>query len=156
MKQWDVFISHASEDAESVARPLADALRRRGIEVWLDGSELKIGDSLNEKIDEGLANSFYGVLIVSPNFIAKQWPRRELNALMAKEERGRKSSCRCGTTWTRNSFLPIRPCWQIAWREIPVAALTRSQMMFHTSFSTQRTRRYRRNAEDSRRALCNF
>jgi hypothetical protein len=90
VKQWDTFISHASEDSATVARPLAETLRRMGLDVWLDGVELRLGDSLSEKIDEGLANSVYGVLVVSPSFIAKQWPRRELSGLMAKEDVGHK------------------------------------------------------------------
>ena len=90
MKQWDVFISHASEDKEAVAIPLADALKKAGIKVWLDQQELRIGDSLREKIDEGLAKSRFGVVILSPNFLAKSWPRKELNGLMAIEEDGQK------------------------------------------------------------------
>ena len=90
MKQWDVFISHASEDNQTVVLPLAVALQRAGLKVWLDGQELHLGDSLSEKIDEGLATSRFGVVILSPSFLAKGWPRRELNGLMAIEESGRK------------------------------------------------------------------
>jgi hypothetical protein len=90
MKQWDVFISHASEDKETVALPLCALLRRAGLKVWLDRQELHLGDSLREKIDEGLANSRFGVVVLSPGFIAKGWPRRELNGLMAVEESGQK------------------------------------------------------------------
>jgi len=68
MKQWDTFISHASEDKEQVALPLSLALRQRGVRVWLDKFELRIGDSLRQKIDEGLANSRFGVVILSPSF----------------------------------------------------------------------------------------
>jgi TIR domain len=49
MKTWDAFISHASEDYESVVLPLADALRKSGLIIWLDQTELRIGDSLREK-----------------------------------------------------------------------------------------------------------
>ncbi len=90
MKQWDVFISHASEDKKAVVLPLADALKKAGIKVWLDQQELRIGDSLREKIDEGLAKSRFGVVVLSPNFLAKSWPRKELNGLMAIEEDGQK------------------------------------------------------------------
>jgi hypothetical protein len=41
---WDVFISHASEDKEPLARQLADLLRAQGVSVWLDESELTLGD----------------------------------------------------------------------------------------------------------------
>src|SRR5271155_1538811 len=88
MKQWDLFISHASEDHKSVAIPLTTALERSGMTVWLDGHQLRIGDSIREKVEDGLTGSRYGVVILSPNFIAKQWPRRELNALFALEEGG--------------------------------------------------------------------
>ena len=90
MKKWDVFISHASEDKEKVALPLTDALRKAGLKVWLDRQELRLGDSLREKIDEGLAESRFGVVILSRSFLAKGWPKRELNGLMALEEDGRK------------------------------------------------------------------
>ena len=49
MKQWDVFISHASEDKEAVVIPLADALKMAGIKAWLDQQELRLGDSLTRK-----------------------------------------------------------------------------------------------------------
>jgi hypothetical protein len=57
---WDAFISHASEDKDSVARPLANHLAGFGLKVWLDESELHLGDSLREKIDAGLAQSRFG------------------------------------------------------------------------------------------------
>jgi histidyl-tRNA synthetase len=64
-RRTNVFISHASEDKESVAIPLADALRRAGLKVWLDKSELTIGDSLRASIDARLSESRFGVVIIS-------------------------------------------------------------------------------------------
>ena len=89
MKRWDVFISHASEDKEVVWR-LATGLASWGLKVWLDAQQLTLGDSLREKIDEGLAQSRYGVVVISKNFIAKDWPKRELNAMLSLEKNGRK------------------------------------------------------------------
>ena len=57
--EYDVFISHASEDKDEVVRPLANALLEKGLKVWYDEFELKIGDSLRRKIDRGLAKSKY-------------------------------------------------------------------------------------------------
>jgi hypothetical protein len=82
---WDVFISHAAEDKAEVARPLAEALTRAGFRVWYDELTLSVGDSLRRTIDRGLAESRYGVVILSPNFLAKEWPRRELDGLTARE-----------------------------------------------------------------------
>lgn len=87
----DVFISHASEDKEAIARPLAEALRRRGLTVWYDEYVLRLGDSLRGVIDRGLASARFGVVILSPRFFAKEWPQRELNGLLARETaNGRK------------------------------------------------------------------
>jgi hypothetical protein len=90
MKKWDVFISHASEDKQAVALPLADSLTRSGLKVWLDRFELRIGDSLREKIDEGLAESAFGVVILSEHFFNKGWTKNELNGLFALEDGGVK------------------------------------------------------------------
>jgi purine-nucleoside phosphorylase len=87
---WDVFISHASEDKQDVAWPLCNALWKAGFRPWLADHEIQLGDSLRAKIDEGLAKSRYGVVILSPNFFAKHWPRTELNALAARESSGNK------------------------------------------------------------------
>lgn len=89
-KSWDVFISHASEDKISIAKPLAEGLRRSGVRVWLDVDELCIGDSLSEAIDEGLSQSHFGIVILSESFFNKHWPRRELSGLRSREECGKK------------------------------------------------------------------
>lgn len=82
---YDIFISHASEDKDAIARPLYNALVERGISVWFDESVLKLGDSLRRKIDEGLGKCKYGVVILSPSFLSKEWPQRELDGLVARE-----------------------------------------------------------------------
>lgn len=89
--QYDVFISHASEDKENFVRPLAKALIDRGFDVWFDETTLEIGDSLRQKIDQGLASCRYGVVVLSESFFAKNWPQYELNGLVAKEMTGGKA-----------------------------------------------------------------
>jgi hypothetical protein len=89
-KYWDIFISHASEDKDIVAKPLALALEKCGLRIWLDEQQLRIGDSLRRKIDEGLAESRFGIVILSKNFFAKEWPQKELDALVSREENGEK------------------------------------------------------------------
>lgn len=81
---YDVFISHASEDKEEIATPLAEALRASGLSVWFDAFELQVGDSLRRKIDQGLGQSTFGVVILSEHFFAKEWPRVELDGLTAR------------------------------------------------------------------------
>ncbi len=86
MKKWDVFLSHASEDKEAVVVPLAESLMRAGLKVWLDQFELKVGDSLREKIDQGLSESRFGIVVLSENFLNKRWAKKELNGLYALED----------------------------------------------------------------------
>jgi hypothetical protein len=61
-------------------------LTQAGMRVWLDESELRLGDSLRAKIDEGLAHSRFGVVILSASFFAKDWPQRELGALFSRRD----------------------------------------------------------------------
>jgi hypothetical protein len=84
-QNFDLFLSHAREDKEVIARPLYSALTAEGVAVWFDEAVLRMGDSLRQKIDEGLAKCRYGVVILSPRFLSKQWPQRELDGLVARE-----------------------------------------------------------------------
>jgi len=86
---YDFFVSHASEDKD-IAEPLVQRLADTGARIWYDRIVLTLGDSLREKIDEGLATSRYGIVILSPDFFRKDWPPRELNGLVAREVDGRK------------------------------------------------------------------
>lgn len=79
-----MFVSHASEDKSFVV-PLADLLSRLGLRVWLDIGELSVGDSLSRSIDQGLASSRFGIVVLSKSFFMKDWPDYELRSLMAKE-----------------------------------------------------------------------
>jgi hypothetical protein len=83
--QYDIFICHASEDKTAVVVPLVEELVKRGLRVWVDYRELCLGDRLRQRVDEGLANSRFGVVVVSPSFFAKRWPQSELDGLVALE-----------------------------------------------------------------------
>lgn len=84
-KQYDAFVAHASEDKDAFVRPLATSLHNLGVEIWYDEFSLKVGDSLSRSIDKGLASSRYGIVVISPAFLSKRWPERELQGLVAKE-----------------------------------------------------------------------
>ena len=49
--EYDLFISHASEDKDDFVRPLAETLQGLGLKVWYDEFSMKVGDSLRRKID---------------------------------------------------------------------------------------------------------
>jgi hypothetical protein len=89
-KLWDLFISHASEDKNDCVRALFSALTAKGYKVWYDESSLEMGDNLHDSIDRGLAGSRYGVVVLSKNFFAKDWPLKELEGLVSRETHGVK------------------------------------------------------------------
>ncbi|MDQ0104476.1 hypothetical protein J2T10_004151 [Paenarthrobacter nicotinovorans] len=90
-RTWDVFLSHASEDKASVAIPLAQALQDRGVTVWLDKAELRIGDSLRRRIDRGLKSSRFAAVILSEHYFAKGWPQYEFDGIVTLSVDGRQS-----------------------------------------------------------------
>lgn len=89
-KKWDVFISHSSEDKDTIVRELANVLKKLGLNVWYDEFTLKIGDSLTQKIDEGLIDSNYGIIIISKAFLNKKWTDYEYRSLLTKEDNFKK------------------------------------------------------------------
>ncbi|MCC4118211.1 TIR domain-containing protein [Aromatoleum toluclasticum] len=88
--EYDLFISHAAEDKEDLVDLLAESLKSLGVRVWYDSFTLRVGDSLREKIDQGLAKSRYGTIVLSSAFCAKNWTQYELNSMVAREMNGHK------------------------------------------------------------------
>lgn len=89
-KHYDVFISHASEDKDSFVRPLANMLQQAGLKVWYDEFSLRLGDSLSASIDKGIMDSRYGILILSPHFLNKNWTDYEYRSLLTRQTDGEK------------------------------------------------------------------
>ena len=85
---YDVLISHASEDKDEIVRPLASSLQSGGLKVWYDEFTLRIGDSLRQKIDTGISNSRFGIVVLSNSFIKKGWTNYELDGLVSKTVNG--------------------------------------------------------------------
>lgn len=90
VKKYDLFISHASEDKDSLVRPLAILLERLSVKVWYDEFSLKLGDDLSLSIDRGLQGSRYGLLILSKSFLAKNWTDYEYRSLLSRQIDGER------------------------------------------------------------------
>jgi hypothetical protein len=80
--EFDLFISHASEDKDDFVRPLASALEAMHLRPWYDEFTLRPGDSLRRSIDHGLLTSQAGIVVLSEAFFAKRWPAYELDGLV--------------------------------------------------------------------------
>jgi len=83
-KRLKIFIAHASED-KNIVRKLANDLIDRGLLVWFDEWEIKVGDSLVEKINQGIEYSSFMAIVLSKNSIEKTWFKKEINAGFVKE-----------------------------------------------------------------------
>jgi len=84
-KEYDVFISHASEDKDGFVNEFKAELERRGVKVWIDDIAIGWGDSLRAKIDNGLKTSRFGIVVISRHYIRKGWTNYELDGLFEKE-----------------------------------------------------------------------
>ncbi|MEV7045222.1 glycosyltransferase [Amycolatopsis sp. NPDC051061] len=81
----DIFICHASEDKNTVVRPLIDAFNRANITYWYDEAEIKWGESITERVNHGLRESQFCLVIISAAFMGKPWPKREFFAVLNDE-----------------------------------------------------------------------
>lgn len=91
--EYDVFISHAGLDKKDVVNELVEHLRSLGVKVWVDTCNITWGSSLRGSMDEGLKKARYGIVILSPNYIAEDryWTKAEMDALFQLESAtGRK------------------------------------------------------------------
>ncbi len=82
---YDVFISHSTADKRGFVELLADRLRRAGVRVWYDDFVVEIGDSISSSIAKGLAESRYGIVVLSRNFLAGHWSLHELRGLWQRQ-----------------------------------------------------------------------
>jgi hypothetical protein len=64
---------------------LYDLLTDAGLRVWFDDKDLLLGNNLRKEIERGLGDSLFGVVVLSPAYMRKLWPLRELDALLAHE-----------------------------------------------------------------------
>lgn len=79
-----VFVCHATEDKPS-ARRLATHIRQAGADVWLDEWEIKVGDSIVEKINAGISGATHLLLLLSATSVQKPWVRRELSSALMRQ-----------------------------------------------------------------------
>lgn len=79
-----IFLSHNSAD-KPFARRLASDLEAQGIGYWLDEAEIKVGESLIERIREGIDDAAYVAVILSPDSVKSLWVQREVDVAINQE-----------------------------------------------------------------------
>jgi len=90
-EEFDVLVSHATEDKESFTNEFVDILTNEyHLKVWYDALSIAWGDSIHRRIDEGLKKCKFGVVVLSRDYIKKYWTRYELEGLFQRESHGGK------------------------------------------------------------------
>lgn len=122
----NVFLSYAFEDS-ALAEKIANALQARGIDTWWAGWCIQAGDSIRQRIDEGLGGCTHFIVLLTPASVTKPWVNAEMDAgfLLKMSRRARFIPLRCGLS---ASALP--PLLQsLLSPEIDAAALDVSQLV---------------------------
>ncbi len=81
---YDVFLSHNHKDKPRVRR-LAERLRDAGLNVWFDDWNVKPGEIISLKVEEGLEESRVLLLCISPNALASGWVSLERSTAIHRD-----------------------------------------------------------------------
>lgn len=79
-----IFISYNHADRNFVEK-LAKNLQNAGLSVWWDEWEIKVGDSIVQKVSNGITTSAYLLVILSPDSVNSEWVQREISSAMMKQ-----------------------------------------------------------------------
>lgn len=108
-----VYLAHGSPDHKTLARPFAERLMQGGIDVWLDAWEIGSGDSVRQKMDEGLGDCTHFIVLLTPSSIGRRWVETEIDAgfVRAVEGHSKFIGLRVGVGVSQLSpFLQSRRC----------------------------------------------
>jgi len=86
--QPKVYLAHASDD-KAVVRPIAEYLMSQGIDVWFDEWEIEPGDSLRQKMEEGLEDMTHFLVVLTKASIAKPWVNKEIDVGLVEQVGGK-------------------------------------------------------------------
>ena len=83
--EYDVFISHATKDKAKYVDKLAEEIEKTGLTVFYDSDSIAWGDSISEKVEEGLKNCKRAVVVISKNYFGRSWTEHELRTLLDRQ-----------------------------------------------------------------------
>ena len=129
-----VFLCHSSSDKLFVDR-LASDLEKVNIGVWYDKWEIKVGDSLIEKIQAGLENNDYLAVILSPESVKSEWVKKELNSALMKEIKEKKvvvlpcllSDCSIPSFLSEKKYADFKDSYEDGFTDLLLAIFPESQ-----------------------------
>jgi len=119
-----IFISHATADAE-IAHRLAADLEAAGWSVWIAPDSIRPGEKWVEAINRGLEASGIFVLLLTPEAVASRWVNSETNVAIKMEHEGllefiplQVKSCQAPALWRTYHHVPFRGSYDIGWQAL--------------------------------------
>ena len=85
-----VFLSHSSKD-KPIAKRIATDLTQAGIDVWFDEWEIKVGDSISQKIQQALDAVDFVAVVLSSESLKSGWVEKEWQAKVGHEAQTRQT-----------------------------------------------------------------
>ena len=85
LPEYDVFISHANADKETLIEELYNLLNKLGVKIFYDKETLEWGDKFKDKILEGTKKSEFAIIVISTNFFGREWTERELSQFLSRQ-----------------------------------------------------------------------
>lgn len=82
-KEKEVFISHSSKDKKEVEK-LIPFINAMNLPVWFDKYNIDVGQSIVEKVQEGMKNSYAVIFWITNNFLDSPWCKKEMNAFIKR------------------------------------------------------------------------
>ena len=83
--QFDIFVSYSSTERQSLVLPLVAELSKREISSWFDVHEVALGDSIVAELQRGISSSTLILAVISPEYLRRPWPLKELRTALALE-----------------------------------------------------------------------
>ena len=84
IKLYDAFISYSSDDSD-IAQRLANELEQADFAVWLDKREVLVGHNIVQKVDLGISESHFLIVLLSTSSVKSEWVKQEWTAAHVKE-----------------------------------------------------------------------
>lgn len=87
LPEYDVFLSHANVDKQSIVDDLNNSLEKLGIKIFYDKKSLEWGDKWKKRILEGTKKAEFAIIVISENFFDREWTEKELNEFLNRQNR---------------------------------------------------------------------
>ncbi|CAA6815244.1 MAG: Unknown protein [uncultured Sulfurovum sp.] len=83
---YDLFLSYSSNDREAIIKPLYNELQDENFQAWFDIKEIRWGDSIVKKMENGITNTKIVIFFISKSYLKSFWTLKELRSIIAIQQ----------------------------------------------------------------------